>query len=93
MASAALIGGALAAVGSVGASVMSNKSNSSIAQSSNEFNEKMLDKQMAYNTKMYNQQLGDQWNFYNDAKQNAWDVAEYNSAPAQRQRLEDLTPI
>lgn len=67
---------------------MSNKSNSSIAQSSNEFNEKMLDKQMAYNTKMYNQQLGDQWNFYNDAKQNAWDVAEYNSAPAQRQRLE-----
>lgn len=88
MASAALIGGALAAVGSVGASVMSNKSNSSIAQSSNEFNEKMLDKQMAYNTKMYNQQLGDQWNFYNDAKQNAWDVAEYNSAPAQRQRLE-----
>lgn len=84
MASAALIGGALAAVGSVGASVMSNKSNSSIAQSSNEFNEKMLDKQMAY----YNQQLGDQWNFYNDAKQNAWDVAEYNSAPAQRQRLE-----
>ena len=30
MASAALIGGALAAVGSVGASVMSNKSNSSI---------------------------------------------------------------
>lgn len=88
MASAALIGGALAAVGSVGASVMSNKSNSSIAQSSNEFNEKMFDKQMAYNTKMYNQQLGDQWNFYNDAKQNAWDVAEYNSAPAQRQRLE-----
>lgn len=88
MASAAIIGGALAAVGSVGASVMSNKSNSSIAQSSNEFNEKMLDKQMAYNTKMYNQQLGDQWNFYNDAKQNAWDVAEYNSAPAQRQRLE-----
>ena len=88
MASAALIGGALAAVGSVGASVMSNKSNSSIAQSSNEFNEKMLDKQMAYNTKMYNQQLGDQWNFYNDAKQNAWDVAEYNSAPEQRKRLE-----
>lgn len=88
MASAAIIGGALAAVGSIGASVASNKSNSAIAQNSNDFNEKMLDKQMAYNTKMYNQQLGDQWNFYNDAKQNAWDVAEYNSAPEQRKRLE-----
>lgn len=82
------IGAGIAAVAGSASSVMSNKSNASIAQSSNEFNEKMLDKQMAYNTKMYNQQLGDQWNFYNDAKQNAWDVAEYNSAPAQRQRLE-----
>lgn len=88
MATGALIGGALAAVGSIGASVMSNKSNASIAQDSNAFNSKMLDKQMAYNTKMYHQQLGDQWNFYNDAKQNAWDVAEYNSAPEQRKRFE-----
>ena len=88
MATGALIGGALAAVGSIGASVMSNKSNASIAQDSNAFNSKMLDKQMAYNTKMYHEQLGDQWNFYNDAKQNAWDVAEYNSAPEQRKRFE-----
>lgn len=88
MATGAIIGGALAAAGGVASSVIGNKSNSSISQNSNEFNEKMLDKQMAYNTEMYNKQLGDQWKFYNDAKQNAWDVAEYNSAPAQRQRLE-----
>lgn len=91
MASAALIGAVGAGIGALagtGSSLISNKSNASIAQNSNEFNEKMLDKQMAYNTKMYNKQLGDQWSFYNDAKQNAWDVAEYNSAPEQRKRLE-----
>lgn len=88
MATGAIIGGALAAVGGIGSAIASNKGNASIAQNSNEFNEKMLDKQMSYNTEMYNKQLGDQWKFYNDAKQNAWDIAEYNSAPAQRQRLE-----
>ena len=58
----------------------------------NAFNEKMLDKQIAYNKEMYNTQLGDQWKFYNDAKQNSWDLFnatnDYNSASAQRQRLE-----
>lgn len=65
-----------------------NKANFKIAQMNNKFNERMLDKQMAYNKEMYATQLGDQWQFYNDAKQNAWDMAEYNSAPAARQRLE-----
>ena len=41
---------------------------------------------------MYQQQLGDQWKFYNDAKENSWkfynDQKEYNSASAQRERLE-----
>lgn len=69
----------------------------------NAFNEKMFDKQIAYNKEMYQQQLGDQWKFYNDSKQNAWDLVanqqqfqtdmwnknnEYNSASAQRERLE-----
>ena len=69
----------------------------------NAFNEKMFDKQVAYNKEMYQQQLGDQWKFYNDSKQNAWDLVEnhqqfqtdmwnknneYNSASAQRERLE-----
>lgn len=91
MATAAMagaVGAGIAALGGTASSIASNKANSSIAQNSNAFNEKMLDKQMAYNTEMYNKQLGDQWNFYNDAKQNAWDVAEYNSAPEQRKRLE-----
>lgn len=91
MATGALVGLGAAAVGALAGSatsVATNKSNASIAQSNNEFNEKMLDKQMAYNTEMYDKQLGDQWKFYNDAKQNAWDIAEYNSAPAQRQRFE-----
>ena len=65
-----------------------NKANFRIAQMNNKFNERMLDKQIAYNKEMYATQLGDQWQFYNDAKQNAWDMAEYNSAPAARQRLE-----
>ena len=91
MATAAMagaVGAGIAALGGTASAIASNKANSSIAQNSNAFNEKMLDKQMAYNTAMYNKQLGDQWNFYNDAKQNAWDVAEYNSAPEQRKRLE-----
>lgn len=85
---ASLIAAGVGAVGSTAGAVLSNKGTASIANNSNEFNEKMLDKQMAYNKEMYQQQLGDQWQFYNDAKQNAWDMAEYNSAPAQRERLE-----
>lgn len=85
---ASLIAAGIGAAGSAASSVLSNKGTASIANNSNNFNEKMLDKQMAYNKEMYQQQLGDQWQFYNDAKQNAWDMAEYNSAPAQRERLE-----
>lgn len=85
---ASLIAAGVGAVGSTAGAVLSNKGNASIANNSNNFNEKMLDKQIAYNKEMYQQQLGDQWQFYNDAKQNAWDMAEYNSAPAQRERLE-----
>lgn len=43
--------------------------------------EKMMEKQMSYNTEMYERQLSDTWDFYNDQK-------EYNSATAQRSRLE-----
>lgn len=85
---ASLIAAGVGAVGSTAGAVLSNKGTASIANNSNNFNEKMLDKQIAYNKEMYQQQLGDQWQFYNDAKQNAWDMAEYNSAPAQRERLE-----
>lgn len=85
---ASLIAAGIGAVGSTAGAVLSNKGTASIANNSNNFNEKMFDKQIAYNKEMYQQQLGDQWQFYNDAKQNAWDMAEYNSAPAQRERLE-----
>lgn len=89
---ASLIAAGVGAVGSTAGAVLSNKGNAQIADNSNAFNEKMLDKQIAYNKEMYQQQLGDQWNFYNDAKQNSWDIFnaanEYNSAGAQRERLE-----
>lgn len=85
---ATLIGAGILGAGGAASSVISNKGNASIANNNNNFNEKMFDKQIAYNKEMYQQQLGDQWQFYNDAKQNAWDMAEYNSAPAQRERLE-----
>ena len=85
---ASLIAAGVGAVGSTAGSVLSNKGTASIADNNNSFNEKMFDKQIAYNKEMYQQQLGDQWEFYNDAKDNAWKMAEYNSAPAQRERLE-----
>jgi hypothetical protein len=89
---ASLIAAGVGAVGSTAGAVLSNKGNAQIAGDNNAFNEKMFDKQMAYNKEMYQQQLGDQWNFYNDAKQNSWDMFnaanEYNSASAQRERLE-----
>lgn len=92
MATAALIGAGVSAAGAIGSSIASNKGNANIAQQSNAFNEKMFDKQVAYNKEMYQTQLGDQWKFYNDAKQNSWDMFnatnEYNSAGAQRERLE-----
>lgn len=89
---ATLLGSGVLGASAIGSTIAGNKGNASIAQQSNAFNEKMLDKQMAYNKEMYQQQLGDQWKFYNDAKQNSWDMFnatnEYNSASAQRERLE-----
>ena len=86
-ASSSVAGGA-----NIAATAMTNKANKEIAQMNNDFNEKMLDKQISYNKEMYEQQVGDQWSFYNDAKQNQWDMFnatnEYNSASAQRERLE-----
>ena len=87
-----LAGAGITAASNTAATIATNNANKQIAQMNNEFNEKMLQKQMDYNTEMYQQQLGDQWNFYNDAKQNQWDMFnatnEYNSASAQRERLE-----
>lgn len=97
------IGAGTSLIGGAGTTVAQNAANKEIAQMNNAFNEKMFDKQVAYNKEMYQQQLGDQWKFYNDSKQNAWDLVanqqqfqtdmwnknnEYNSASAQRERLE-----
>lgn len=97
------IGAGASLIGGAGTTAAQNSSNKEIAQMNNAFNEKMFDKQVAYNNEMYQQQLGDQWKFYNDSKQNAWDLVEnqqqfqtdmwnknneYNSASAQRERLE-----
>lgn len=97
------IGAGASLIGGAGSTAAQNAANKEIAQMNNAFNEKMFDKQVAYNKEMYQQQLGDQWKFYNDSKQNAWDLVEnqqtfqtdmwnknneYNSASAQRDRLE-----
>lgn len=97
------IGAGASLAGGIAGTAMQNSANKEIAQMNNAFNEKMFDKQVAYNKEMYQQQLGDQWKFYNDSKQNAWDLVEnqqqfqtdmwnknneYNSASAQRERLE-----
>lgn len=86
------IGAGASLIGGASSTAMQNQANKEIAQMNNAFNEKMFDKQVAYNKEMYQQQLGDQWKFYNDAKQNSWDLyndqKEYNSASAQRERLE-----
>ena len=86
------IGAGASLIGGASSTAMQNHANKEIAQMNNAFNEKMFDKQVAYNKEMYQQQLGDQWKFYNDAKQNSWDLyndqKEYNSASAQRERLE-----
>lgn len=97
------IGAGSSLIGGTASTFAQNAANKEIAQMNNAFNEKMFDKQIAYNKEMYQQQLGDQWKFYNDSKQNAWDLVEnqqqfqtdmwnksneYNSASAQRERLE-----
>lgn len=97
------IGAGSSLIGGAASTAAQNAASKEIAQMNNAFNEKMFDKQVAYNKEMYQQQLGDQWKFYNDSKQNAWDLVEnhqqfqtdmwnknneYNSASAQRERLE-----
>lgn len=97
------IGAGSSLISGAASTAAQNAANKEIAQMNNAFNEKMFDKQVAYNKEMYQQQLGDQWKFYNDSKQNAWDLVEnhqqfqtdmwnknneYNSASAQRERLE-----
>lgn len=97
------IGAGASLIGGASSTAMQNQANKEIAQMNNAFNEKMFDKQVAYNKEMYQQQLGDQWKFYNDAKDNSWKLVEnqqqfqtdmwnknneYNSASAQRERLE-----
>lgn len=75
---------------------MANETNLKIAQMNNEYNEKMLDKQIAYNKEAYAQQFADTKAFtsemFDKQKQNQWDMFnatnEYNSASAQRERLE-----
>lgn len=88
-----LVGAGITAGSSTAATIATNQANKQIAQMNNAFNEKLMQKQMSYNKEMYQQQLGDQWQFYNDAKQTQLglyeDAKEYNSAAAQRQRLED----
>ena len=87
-----IISGTVTGAAGIGSTIASNQANKDIAQMNNVFNEKMLDKQINYNKEMYQQQLGDTWQFYNDSKQNQWDMwnatNKYNSASAQRQRLE-----
>lgn len=98
-----VVSGVAQAGSNIAATNMTNAANKEIAQMNNAFNEKMFDKQVAYNKEMYQQQLGDQWKFYNDAKDNSWKLVEnqqqfqtdmwnknneYNSASAQRERLE-----
>ena len=59
-----------------------NKTNLDIAQMSNEWNERMLDKQIAYNREAFDAEVANQWKMFEAEN-------EYNSASAQRQRLEE----
>lgn len=59
-----------------------NKTNFEIAQMSNEWNERMLDKQIAYNREAFDAEVANQWKMFEAEN-------EYNSASAQRQRLEE----
>lgn len=59
-----------------------NKTNYEIAQMSNEWNERMLDKQIAYNREAFDAEVANQWKMFEAEN-------EYNSASAQRQRLEE----
>lgn len=70
-----------------------NATNMAIAQMNNEWSEKMAQKQMNYNTMMNEKQFGqakELQQIQNDYQTEMWNKTnEYNSASAQRQRLED----
>ena len=70
-----------------------NATNMAIAQMNNEWSEKMAQKQMDYNTLMNEKQFGqakELQQIQNDYQTEMWNKTnEYNSASAQRQRLED----
>ena len=91
----AIIGGGAQLLGNLlgfGSNQSTNNKNYQIAQMNNEWSERMLDKQLAYNTEMFGQQTAYDWkkmNAQNAFTQKMWQTqADYNSAAAQRQRLE-----
>lgn len=91
----AIIGGGASLLGNLlgfGSNKSANETNMQIAQMNNEWSERMLDKQLAYNSDMFNQQTDYDWkkmNAQNSFTQKMWQLqADYNSASAQRQRLE-----
>lgn len=92
-------GALLGAGSSVAGSVMNknsvnraNETNMQIAQMNNEWSEKMAEKQMQYNTEMNEKQFGqakELQKIQNDYQTEMWNKTnEYNSAAAQRERLE-----
>lgn len=101
----AVLGGAgIAAVAGIGSSVAgnvmnkksvdrTNETNMQIAQMNNEWSEKMAEKQMQYNTEMNEKQFGqakELQKIQNDFQTEMWHKTnEYNSAAAQRKRLEE----
>lgn len=91
--------GVIGAGASVAGNVMNKKSvdrtnetNMQIAQMNNEWSEKMAEKQMQYNTEMNEKQFGqakELQKIQNDYQTEMWNKTnEYNSASAQRERLE-----
>ena len=91
--------GVIGAGASVAGNVMNKKSvdrtnetNMQIAQMNNEWSEKMAEKQMQYNTEMNEKQFGqakELQSIQNQFQTDMWNKTnEYNSAAAQRERLE-----
>lgn len=70
-----------------------NETNMKIAQMNNEWSEKMAEKQMQYNTEMNEKQFGqakELQSIQNQFQTDMWNKTnEYNSAAAQRKRLEE----
>lgn len=97
------LGMAVDAVTGIGSSIAQNKANKyavdainqankEIAQMNNEWSEKMLDKQQMYNKENFGLQSDFSREMYDKQTRNQWDMFnatnEYNSASAQRDRLE-----